>query len=161
MGSFSARRSLDKLLSFSRLNSMQKKNENISAQSMNGSFLNIANPQKNSNSNVTVVPQSRSQSLDGDEQPGKARKCQGNVLDKADENGEEESKENDENVNTQNIANAEQNNQILNQDEEENAEEEAEDIENISNAKRNRSKWNKEQIKNEGNESNENVNVAN
>merc|ERR1712157_721515 len=52
---FSARRSLDKLLSFSRLNSMKSNN---AQSSVNNSFMNSSscNVQKN----VTMVPQSRS-----------------------------------------------------------------------------------------------------
>merc|ERR1712129_55075 len=138
--SFSARRSLDKLLSFSRLNSMKKNEIAQAQQSVNNSFLNISNPQRNI--------RSRSESVDHhvDEQPGTVKEYDGGILDDADE-----SKENDENVNTQNIA--KQNDQIqikMNDDEE---------IENvkemISNAKINQAKWNKEQIQDDDDEMNE------
>merc|ERR1712129_660051 len=137
--SFSARRSLDKLLSFSRLNSMKKNEIAQAQQSVNNSFLNISNPQRNI--------RSRSESVDHhvDEQPGTVKEYDGGILDVADE-----SKENDENVNTQNIA--KQNDQIqirINENEIDNVKE------MISNAKINQAKWNKEQIQDEDDEMNE------
>merc|ERR1712129_439422 len=95
--SFSARRSLDKLLSFSRLNSMKKNEIAQAQQSVNNSFLNISNPQRN------IRSRSESVDHDADEQPGTAKLYDSGILDETDEN-EDESKENDENVNTQNIA---------------------------------------------------------
>merc|ERR1712154_249146 len=125
---FSARRSLYKLLSFSRLNSI-KANQAQSSQSSNNSFLGSANAQKN----VTMVPQSRSESVDTNEQPGKAKNV--NEEDEAEEEEKEEIEIeiNDENVNTENIAKSPQH--IIKS--EENV---------IENVKRNRSKWNKEQV---------------
>merc|ERR1712129_618620 len=143
--SFSARRSLDKLLSFSRLNSMKKNEIAQAQQSLNNSFLNISNPQRNI--------RSRSESIDhdADEEPGKAMMYDSGILDEADENeNEDERKENDENVNTQNIA--KQNDQIqiqVNDEEIENVKE------MISNAKINQANWNKEQIQVDDDEMNE------
>ena len=124
---FSARRSLDKLLSFSRLNSTKSSN----VQSVNNSFKNSSNAQKN----VTMVPQSRSESVDGSEQPGKAKSCNDDGLDVEEEEEEEEEDENDENVNMENIAKQEK---ISGEAEKENA----------PKSKRNRIKWNKEQLGN-------------
>merc|ERR1712129_318826 len=90
---------------------------------------------------------SRSESVDHyvDEQPGTVKEYDGGILDVADE-----SEENDENVNTQNIA--KQNDQIqirINENEIDNVKE------MISNAKINQAKWNKEQIQDEDDEMNE------
>merc|ERR1712129_660381 len=108
---------------------MGKKNEIAQAQqSVNNSFLNISNPQRN------IRSRSESVDHDADEEPGKAMMYDSGILDEADE---DESKENDENVNTQNIA--KQNDQIqiqINDEEIENVKEK------ISNAKINQAKWN-------------------
>ena len=160
--SFSARRSLDKLLTFSGLR------KDKDAQSMNNSFMrhtpsaskratrlqnnnnnNNNNTNNNNNNNITVVPPSRSSSIDIINQPGKFKEImpiESNEIQpqKEDEirNDKQElvKQENNENINTNNIIKIDDENVEI----ERNESNESKSKKSKHN-KSKRGKWNKEQ----------------